>query len=323
MGRGALPAAKVAESEAVATPGLAVSNEHRATPKAPRLGAYQILRQGSRGSAGEAPPNRSRRPTPPFPARGQLGCILRPTEPPWVGPSRGPCESLPQALEASVEGASLCSKAAFVLLLASLHTPFLLSGLQTQVLGVLEGDRQPHRGGGWKWSGVAEAGPSLPLSPALRAQALSPPQELPPPPRQWVCSLQSSVLDEDQEGGWLGCAHPGRHRLELLSWPLTLLLHHGEAPLAQMTVAPSLTLGALQSPGLPYFPCPSGGAQRKPSPGMEFVKVPSDTASCLPSLPSPPAISSWADHIRAHCPWGVGGGWSPAHSALKAVTRLV
>ena len=56
-----------------------------------------------------------------------------------MGPSRGPCESLPQALEASVEGASLCSKAAFVLLLASLHTPFLLSGLQMQVLGVLGG----------------------------------------------------------------------------------------------------------------------------------------------------------------------------------------
>lgn len=129
--------------------------------------------------------------------------------------------------------------------------------------------------------------------------------ELPPPHRQWVCSLQSSVLDEHQEGGWLECAHPGRQRLELLSWPLTLLLHHGEAPLAQMTVVPSLTLRALQSLGLPYFPCPSGGAQRKPSPGMEFVKVPSDTASCLPSLPSPPAISSWADHVGAHCPSGV------------------
>ena len=138
-----------------------------------------------------------------------------------------------------------------------------------------------------------------------------------------MCSLQSSVLDEYQEGGWFGCAHPGQHRLELLNWPLNLLLHHKEAPLAQMTAAPSLTLVALHSLSLPYFPCPGGGAQWKPSPGMKFVKVPSDTASCLPSLPSPPAISSWADHMGAHCPRGVAGGWSPAHSALKAVTRLV
>lgn len=57
-----------------------------------------------------------------------------------------------------------------------------------------------------------------------------------------MCSLQSSVLDEYQEGGWFECAHPGWHRLELLNWPLTLLLHHEEAPLAQMTEAPSLTL---------------------------------------------------------------------------------
>lgn len=36
-------------------PGLAVSNEHRASPKTPRLDAYQILREGSRGSAGRGP----------------------------------------------------------------------------------------------------------------------------------------------------------------------------------------------------------------------------------------------------------------------------
>lgn len=85
-----------------------------------------------------------------------------------MGPSRGPCESLPQALEASVEGTSLCSKASFVLLLASLHNLFLLSGLQTQVLRVLGGgtvSRTEVAGG--KWSGVAEGWhlpPSVPCS---------------------------------------------------------------------------------------------------------------------------------------------------------------
>ena len=54
-----------------------------------------------------------------------------------MGPSPGPCESLPQALEASLEGASLSSKASFVLL-ASLHNPFLPSELQTQVLWAIE-----------------------------------------------------------------------------------------------------------------------------------------------------------------------------------------
>ena len=109
------------------------------------------------GALGEAPPNKSRRLTPPFPARGQLGCILRPTEPPWVDPSWGPCESLPQALEASVEGASLCSKASFVLLLALLHNPFLPSGLQMQVLrvwGALTVSSTEVADG--QWSGIAE-----------------------------------------------------------------------------------------------------------------------------------------------------------------------
>lgn len=41
----------------------------------------------------------------------------------------GLSESFPQALEALVEGASLSSKASFVFLLASLHSPLLPSDL--------------------------------------------------------------------------------------------------------------------------------------------------------------------------------------------------
>lgn len=158
-------------------------------------------------------------------------------------------------------------------------------------------------------SGLAlqKAGTSLPLSPALRAQALSPPQTSGgTPTSSQAVGVQPSELSPGRGPGgrvaWMRSPWPAPPRA---AGPLTLLLHHGEAPLAQMTVAPSLTLGALQSLGLPYFPCPGGGAQWKPSPGMEFVKVPSDTASCLPSLPSAPAISSWADHVGAHCPQGV------------------
>ena len=74
-----------------------------------------------------------------------------------MDPSWGPCESLPQALEASVEGASLCSKASFVLLLALLHNPFLPSGLQMQVLrvwGALTVSSTEVADG--QWSGIAE-----------------------------------------------------------------------------------------------------------------------------------------------------------------------
>lgn len=64
-----------------------------------------------------------------------------------MGPSLGPSESLPQAPEALVEGASLSGKAFFVLLLASLHNPLLPSHLQTQVLRDLGGTScERHRG---------------------------------------------------------------------------------------------------------------------------------------------------------------------------------
>lgn len=219
----------------------------------------------------------------------------------------GACESLPQALGASLEGAFLSSKASFVLLLASLHNPFLPSELQTQVLWVVGApavsSTEPDT---WKvvWHcrGL-ELASLLPLSPACSELSLSHcPRHLgkppPPCPGSGCAASGAPIMEEYQKGGQFGCAHPGRHRPELLNWPLTLLLPHREASLAQMTAAPSLTLLVLHPLASPTFPCPGGGAQWKPSPGMEFIKVTSDTASSLPSppspLPSPAGLTTWA-----------------------------
>lgn len=154
----------------------------------------------------------------------------------------------------------------------------------------------------WHCRGL-ELASLLPLSPARSELSLSHcPRHLgkPPPPCPGSgCAVSGApIMEEYQKGGQFGCAHPGRHRPELLNWPLTLLLPHREASLAQMTAAPSLTLLVLHPLASPTFLCPGGGAQWKPSPGMEFIRVTSDTASSLPSLsshlPSPAGLTTWA-----------------------------
>lgn len=179
----------------------------------------------------------------------------------------GPSESLPQAPEAFIEGASLCSKAFFVLWLASLHNPLLPSPLQTQVLPALGPRAVSHTGvGQWmppgKWGGCAEIRsllsrflcpcPLRVLSLSLTApEAGAAPTSLP----RW-CSL-----DVCQEVGWAGSAHSGWHQGELLNWPLTLPLRQREASLAQTIAVSSLPLLVLPFLGLPRVPCPGGGVQ--------------------------------------------------------------
>lgn len=83
-------------------PRLAVPNEAQNRRQGLQAGRTPGPGGGNGGGAGENPtqqtPKTDNLCRTPGPMPGQLGCIFSPTEPPEVGPTRRPSDSLPQAL---------------------------------------------------------------------------------------------------------------------------------------------------------------------------------------------------------------------------------
>lgn len=171
-GEGTMPVQRPHPQTAAALPGRPAS----VAPKPPgRIHTGAVVGEG--GPCGRPHPTQAETDNPfstPWSLCPAAGLHSQSLGTPWVGPSPGgPSESLPQAPEALVEGASLSSKAFFVLLLASLHNPFLPSPLQTQVLRALGAPAvSSTEVGKWmppgKWGGTAEnrslLSHSLPMS---------------------------------------------------------------------------------------------------------------------------------------------------------------
>lgn len=173
-------------------PRLAVPNEAQNRRQGLQAGRTPGPGGGSGGGAGENPtqqtPKTDNPCRTPGPMPGQLGCIFSPTEPPEVGPTRRPSDSLPQALRPPWRYLPLFSgKASFVLLLASLHNPSLFFALQTQVLRCFRGTDCDQGGAGTGRhlsSGLALQTTLFPLSPWLSHRPRH--SGKPPPPSQVV-----------------------------------------------------------------------------------------------------------------------------------------
>lgn len=228
---------------------------------------------------------------------GQLGCILCPTEPPWVGPSRGAVSHFPRP--GGLSGRCLpLRKASFVLRLAALHNPLPPLPCRSRFCW-FQGHRleaAPHRGGQCvpppEWSAVQKAGAGFLASSVpcpLRALALPPPQvsgAAPPPCLGCGCAASrawgAAILDVYQEGGRFGCAHStlaGTAR-SCRTGLHTPILHQGEVS-STTTHAPGCA-----SSRPTRVPMPPRKSPAEAQPGKEFVQPPPDTASPLPPLHS-------------------------------------
>lgn len=173
-------------------------------------------------------------------------------------------------------------------------------------------DCQQHRGGRWTvvWHCRRLAPPFLcPLLSDLRLSHHPRHLGKPSPPAQ-VVGVQPSELSPGRLPG-------GRVVWMCSSWP---------APPRAAELAPDSSLASRRgslgsddcgtitySRGSPFsqhplLPMPRWRSPVEAQPRNGICQSASDTASCLPSFPSPSAISSWADHIGAHCPQGWEGG---------------
>lgn len=197
-------------------PRLAVPNEAQNRRQGLQAGRTPGPGGGSGGGAGENPtqqtPKTDNPCRTPGPMPGQLGCIFSPTEPPEVGPTRRPSDSLPQALRppwkvppSLLRQSLLCSLAGFS------SQPFSLLCLANSSPAVFQGYRLRsewswHRPAPLEWSGFAEslAIPSVPL-------ALPPPQTLGKAPTSITGCRYASLLGSraagwgpERGGGWFG-----------------------------------------------------------------------------------------------------------------------